>query len=63
MTTKKKPLFTPSKHKKKIIVLSVGAIVVLWNFVAIPVAATNGLTLPPVTIDHLRTASMLLLGL
>lgn len=62
MTTKKKPLFNLNNHKKKVVIVSVGTVVVLWNFIIIPVAASNGLVLPPVTIEHLRTAATLMLG-
>lgn len=59
----KKPLFSfKNKHRKKIAILVVGVLVVLWNFIAVPVAATHGITLPPVTLAHLQAAGSFLLG-
>lgn len=59
----KKPLFRfKNNHNKKVAIISVLSAVVLWNFIIIPVAAMYSLILPPVTIEHLRTAATFLMG-
>ena len=59
----KKPLFDFNDHKKKLIVIGAGTCVLLWDFIIIPVAATKGLILPPITLEHLKNLGMLLITL
>jgi hypothetical protein len=58
----KKPLFNLTKHKKKVLAVGIIAVMFIWNFIIVPIAAFYGLTLPLITIEHLRTAATILLG-
>lgn len=56
-------LFDITDHKKKIIVITAGILVFIWDFLIVPIAASKGLILPAITIEHLRTVGTLLLTL
>lgn len=49
-------------HPKKTLAALVLVFTFLWNFIVVPLAATNALVLPPLTIEHLQSALSFLVG-
>lgn len=54
-----KPLINIKDHQTKVAIVSLGVVIVLWDFIIVPVAASKGLILPIVTMDHIRAMAIL----